>query len=581
MFKIPKIVVLVSVLSFSACDRGEEPVRTESADRVLIGGKIYTVEAAQPWAEAVAITDGHFVYVGDDAGADKYIGDATVVSDLGGRLVIPGLIDGHTHPGLMGIERYGPGLPKTTHEDLLAAIEEYADQVPDEEWIRMCCWSNYRYVSGREGPNRRELDAIVPDKPVWITSSSWHSYWLNSKALEVLNVDNDTPDPRPGIAHYVRDADGELTGWVKEGAGWQHFEKVFGVDPKQNREGTLWFLNTLSEHGVTTVYDGGNLDYEDEVYSFLAELEKNGKLPLRYEGTYMIFTPERRHLAVEEMKRLRSAYGGERLRFRTIKLFMDGINSNRSGGMLEPYADDPTYVGNTTLTADELRDLLLELHEEQFDLHVHAIGDLAVRTVLDGVEAAIAAVDGDFYPRVTIAHLQITDPADWPRFAELGVSANFTAWWHGVSGEDPSILALGKERSSRTYTAKPLFDSGANVTFSSDDWTPNVLSPFLGMQVGHNRQFPSEWLAERGSDESAYRPPSSEKLDLELMIRGYTINGAYPFRMEDQIGSIEAGKIADLVVLGENLFAMDRLEIHKIKPAAVMMEGHLIHGELP
>ncbi|MFB3104163.1 MAG: amidohydrolase, partial [Pseudomonadales bacterium] len=271
MFKIPKIVVLVSVLSFSACDRGEEPVRTESADRVLIGGKIYTVEAAQPWAEAVAITDGHFVYVGDDAGADKYIGDATVVSDLGGRLVIPGLIDGHTHPGLMGIERYGPGLPKTTHEDLLAAIEEYADQVPDGEWIRMCCWSNYRYVSGREGPNRRELDAIVPDKPVWITSSSWHSYWLNSKALEVLNVDNDTPDPRPGIAHYVRDADGELTGWVKEGAGWQHFEKVFGVDPQQNREGTLWFLNTLSEHGVTTVYDGGNLDYEDEVYSFLAE----------------------------------------------------------------------------------------------------------------------------------------------------------------------------------------------------------------------------------------------------------------------------------------------------------------------
>ena len=126
-----------------------------------------------------------------------------------------------------------------------------------------------------------------------------------------------------------------------------------------------------------------------------------------------------------------------------------------------------------------------------------------------------------------------------------------------------------------------MFDSGANVTFSSDDWTPGVLSPFLGMQVGHNRQFPPEWLAERGSDESAYRAPATEQLDLELMIRGYTINGAYPFRMEDQIGSIEAGKIADLVVLGENLFTMERLAIHKVKPEAVMMDGDLIHGALP
>jgi predicted amidohydrolase YtcJ len=571
-------VVALLVASYAwAGDR----LATEQADLVLTGGRIYTEDARNPWAQAVAIKGKRFVYVGDDHGAESLVGESTERIDLGGRLVLPGLIDAHTHPGMMGIERYGPPLPETGQEDLLAAVKAYADSVPDEAWIRMCCWSNYQYVHGRDGPNKRDLDAIVPDRPVWITSSSWHSYWLNSKALEVLGIDKSTPDPKPGIATFVRDENAELTGWVKEGAGWQFFTKVFTIDPALHRKRVTEFLDILSEHGVTTVFDGGNTDFEDEVYGLLSEFEKSGKLPLRYEGTYMIYLPERRHLAVQEMKRLRSAYGGERLRFRTIKLFMDGINSNRSGGMLQPYADDPTYVGHTMLTVDELRDFLLELNEEKFDLHVHAIGDLATRTVLDAVEAAKAMVDGVFYPRVTIAHLQIVDPADWPRFAKLGVTANFTPWWHGVSAEDPSGVALGAERAARTYIAKPLFDSGANVTFSSDDWVPYVLSPFLGMEVGHNRQFPVEWLAERGSDATVSRPPASEKLDLELLLKAYTINGAYPFRMEDQIGSIENGKLADLVVLGENLFDMDRTEIHNIKPLAVMMEGEFIHGSVP
>ena len=576
MPKATSIIILPAVLLILSCERANNHSPVESADLVLTGGRIYTEDARNPWAQAVAINGKRFVYVGDDRGAEPYVDELTERIDLGGRLVLPGLIDGHTHPGMMGIERFGPWLPETGHEDLLAAVKAYADSATDEEWIRLCCWSEYQYVHGRDGPNKRDLDAILPDRPVWITSSSWHSYWLNSKALEVLGVDKNTPDPRSGIATYVRDQNGELTGWVKEGAGWQHFAEVFTIDPALHRERVIEFLNILSEHGVTTVYDGGNLDYEDEVYGLLSELEKSGKLPLRYEGTYMIYVPERRHLAVQEMRRLRNTYGGERLRFRTIKLFMDGINSNRSGGMLEPYADDPSYVGNTMLTADELRDFLLELNKEKFDLHVHAIGDLAARTVLDAVEAARAMVEGDFYPRVTIAHLEIVDPADWPRFAKLGVTANFTAWWHGISAEDPSSVSLGEERSARNYIARPLFDSGANVTFSSDDWRPDVLSPFLGMQVGHNRQFPGEW-AERGSDASAFLPPESEKLDLELMLKGYTINGAYPVRMEDQIGSIESGKLADLVVLDENLFDMDGSKIHQIKPLAVMMEGEFIN----
>ena len=553
----------------------------DAADTVYTNGKIYTIDEDQPWAEAVAIKDGRFVYVGNDAGVTQFIGPSTQKAEFAGQLVIPGIVDGHAHPGYNGVERFGTTIPETNPEDFLKAVQVYSESHPGEDMIRLCCWANNWYVSGKEGPHKEVLDAVVPDRPVWINAEAWHSAWLNSKALEKIGVDNDTPDPRPGVAVYARDEAGELTGWVKEGAAWQHFAKQFPVDVEDHQKSMVAVLDTLSKHGVTTVYDGGNFGYEDQVYSFLSQLDKSGQLPLRYEGTYQLLVPERRGGAVAEMRRLQEQYGSPLLPFNTIKLFMDGINENRTGAMLEAYSDNPDYVGNTMLSVEELRDFLIELHEEKFDLHIHIIGDMAARRVLDGVEAAQQQVGDSFYPRVTVAHIELADPVDIARFAELGVISNFTPWWNGVDIGSVVAPGAGPERMSRTYIAKPLFDAGALVTFSSDDWDrPDVMSPYLGMQVGHNRQYPKEWLAD-GDDGSAYRLPESEKLDLEFMIRGYTINGAHQFRLEDDIGSIEVGKIADLVVLDDNLFDMDRYKIWKVKPSAVVMEGKLIHGSLP
>lgn len=584
--------LLFGLLPLAACGPGGQPQANNQAnnqandqahnsvpaDHVLLGGRFYTVNSAKPWASAVAVKGDHFVYVGDDEGAMDYIGDDTTVADLEGRLVLPGMIDGHTHPGYAGVEQYGPRLPQSTHEELLAAVRSYSEENPDLEWLRLCCWPVDRYVLDGNGPHRRDLDAVVPDRPVWITSSVWHSAWLNSKALEVLGVGDATPDPRPDVATYVRDESGALTGWVKEGAAWQHFAAQFHLDAETQTPRIETFLRALSEHGVTTVYDGGNFGYEDHVYGFLSGLEKAGRLPVRYEGTYQVFVPERRHAAIDEMKRLRVAYGGERLRFRTIKLFMDGVLENRSGAVLSPYVNDPGHRGGTMLAVDELHDFLLELHEEKFDLHIHAIGDRAVRDALDAVEAARKSVGGELYPRITLAHLHYVDVADLPRFGELGVSANFTPKWHGFDGLDSSNVGLGPERAAMTYLARPIFDTGGNVTFSSDTWGFGTVSPFLGMHVGHNRQYPNTTSPPENT--AAVRPPGTEKLDLELMVRGYTINGAHPLRMEDKIGSIETGKLADLVVLDDDLFDTDRNAIHELKPAAVMMEGRWIHGEV-
>ncbi len=584
MRKNSALLVLTGVVMIS-CASVETAQRQESADMILSGAKIFTSNHQQPWAEAVAIRDGKFVYVGDSAGIAEYRSDTTLSINLGGRLVIPGLIDAHAHPGYVDVEQYGE-ISETNEEKMLAAVKEYARQHPDEEWLRLCCWPVDLYVDGSQGPSKTKLDAVVPDRPLWFVSEWWHSGWLNSKALEVLGVDDSTPDPKPGVAMYVRDENGEATGWVKEGAGWQHFAKQFPIneDPHKtsHEQNMLTALQIMSEAGITTLYDAGNFGFEDLVYSFMAKLEKEGRLPVRYEATYQIFTPERAKLAIAEMKRYRKEYGGRRLQFNTVKLFMDGIHPNHSASLLEPYEGDTGYLADTILNVGELRDLLLELGREQFDLHVHARGDLAVKRVLDAVAATREIAGSEYYPRVTISHLGIIDPADLPRIKALGVICNYTPWWFAASQSDPLRASLGANRYDNMYKARSLFEMGQIVTFSSDEWwgaerLPTYLNPWFGVQVGHTRQLPPEWRQE--GDENI-RPPINERLSVEQLIVGYTQNAAYQIRMENQIGSIETGKVADLVVLEENLFDLDSNEIWKIKPAAVLMEGEIIQGTL-
>ena len=569
----------------ASCTSGGDGGDHESAELILTGAKIFTSNAQQPWAETVAIKNGRFIYVGDSTGATKFRSDNTQFVDLGGRLVIPGLVDSHAHPGYIDVEQYGE-ISATNEAELLAAVKDFAEASPGDGWLRLCCWPINLYVESNRGPLKETLDSVVSDRPLWFVSEWWHSGWLNSKALEELGVDENTPDPRPGVAAFVRAANGEPTGWVKEGGGWQFFAEHFPIDDPEHSQSheknMVAALQLLSESGVTTLYDAGNFGFEDLVYGFMAGLEAEGRLPVRYEGTYQVFTPERRHSAVSEVKRYRREYGGDRLQFNTVKLFMDGIYQNRTSALLEPYVDDPSYVGETILSVEELRDFLLELSAERLDIHIHAEGDLAVRRVLDAVESARGIANDGFYTRVTISHLGLIDPADLPRIAELGVIANFTPWWFTTQEDDSERVSLGDARFGRMFNPKPLFDLGINVTLSSDEWwggerLTTYLNPYFGMQIGHTRMYPREWREQ----EEIVRPPLDGQLSIEQVIMGYTQNGAYQMRMENEIGSIEKGKLADLVVFDDNLFDIDSDKIWKVKPAAVLMEGEVIQGALP
>lgn len=565
----------------SDVNKGDE----ESADLILIGAKIFTSNTQQLWTEAVAIRDGRFIYVGDSDGASEFRTENTRTVDLGGRLVIPGIVDSHAHPGYIDVEQYGE-ISATNEADLLSAVKAFAQENPGDGWLRLCCWPINLYVEGASGPVKETLDSVVTDRPVWFVSEWWHSGWLNSKALEELGIDANTQDPKPGVAGFVRSANGEPTGWVKEGGGWQFFTEHFPIDDVQHRqsheENMVAGLKILSESGVTALYDAGNFGFEDLVYEFMSGLESEGMLPVRYEGTYQVFTPERRHLAISEMKRFRQEYGGDRLKFNTVKLFMDGIYQNRSSALLEPYVDDPSYVGDSILSVEELRQFLLELSAERFDIHIHAMGDLAVRRVLDAVEAAQGMVGDDFYTRVTMSHLGLIEPTDLPRFKELGIIANYTPWWFNADENNPERISLGEERFGRMFDLKTLFDLGTDVTLSSDEWwggdlLPTYLNPYFGMQIGHTRQYPRDWR----EGEEMVRPPLDGQLSVEQIIMGYTQNGARQLRMENEIGSIEKGKLADLIVLDRNLFDIDSDMIWKTKPEAVLMEGEVIQGVLP
>ena len=500
-------------------------------------------------------------------------------------MVLPGLIDGHAHPGYVNVENFGE-VSGETQEALLASVKAYAEQHPEQRWLRLCCWPTAMFVEGGGGPKKEVLDAVVPDRLVWFESETAHDFWLNSQALAELGVDSKTPDPKPGLAMYARDEQGNPTGWIKEGAGVQRFAEQFALtDPseiKRHKDAVARILEVMSGHGLTAIFDAGNKGYGDHVYSVIASLEREGRLPLRYYGTYQIFTPERAEKAIAEVKRYRREYGGSLLRFNSVKVFMDGISANQSASYTQPYLGSGIAT-EPLLSTEELTTLLLSLHEEQLDLMVHSIGDRAIKTVLDAVEGAKAKVRGPFYPRVTVAHLALIDPADVDRIEALDVVANFSPWWFGVEDSPVVRNLLGPERYDVMYPARTVFDTGARVTFSSDEWwggdmLPTYVSPYLGIQTGQTRQYPKEWWQ---SENDGIRAPAAERLELEQLLAGYTQNGAYQLRLEDTLGAIEVGKDADFVVLEEDLFQVDPHTIWTLQPSLVVMQGQIMHGALP
>ena len=353
-------------------------------------------------------------------------------------------------------------------------------------------------------------------------------------------------------------------------------------------------LSYLISRGVTTIFDAGNMTDEDFIFQTFKEMDEEGKIPVRMFMCHMLWHPDMMPSAIEELKQYKAKYETDNIRFETMKMMFDGTQRIHTACMVEPYADTGT-CGGTLISESELLEFMGALNHEGIDFHLHTVGEAAMRKVMNCVERLRAegeAANGEpFRITVTCAHDEVIRPEDINRFRELGIVANFTPSWNGGScGSEPENMQklLGPERGLRTLQSRSVFDTGAVVSFSSDEVELHYMnhwSPFWGMEVGLTRQDPDfgeplEDVADGtgpmldGRTAPIY-PPTDERLTLEQLIEGYTMGGARQLGIDDKLGSIEAGKDADFLVLKENLFEMDPYRLHDVIPERVYIKGNV------
>jgi len=561
------LVIAATLASLLACDTPKPAAATAGADTVLLGGRVYTVDAARSWAEAVAIRDGRITYVGTNAGVDAYIGADTSVVDLGGRMLLPAFQDSHIHPISGGIEAAACDLNGL--QDLAeyrAAISAYAAENPDVPWILGGGWLMSVFGPGG-APSRLIIDELVPDRPVYLTSSDGHSGWANSKALEIAGITRDTPDPSGGIIDRDPQS-GELIGSLQEHAMDLVARHIPATSLESRLAGLKYAQDMLHEYGITSIQDANVVADDLEAY---ATLDKLGELKLRVVAS-LLWDRARGLEQLQDLQRLRQEYSGsEYLRPTTVKIYQDGVMENYTAAMLEPYLVPGGTRGIPMIEPEFLKQVVTALDAADFQVHFHAIGDAAVRQSLDAIEAAIRA-NGRRGNRHHIAHVQMLDPADIPRFAELDAVANFQPLWAYADEyvTELTIPFIGPERARWMYAIRSVADSGGRIAFGSD-WSVSSANPFPQIETAVTRQ--------DADDASSVVFIPEERIDLAAAIAAFTIGAAYVNTQDDKTGSIEPGKFADLIVVDRNLFDIDPHEISDARVLLTLLAGEPVYGD--
>ena len=538
------------------------------ADQIIKNAKILTSDIDKPMASALAVKDGKFVYVGDEAGISAYEGEVT---DLGGKFIMPGIIDSHVHVTLgagMWYIDFGLYISCNSKKEALDNMADYIRKNPGLERYKFVLDRNFLYG---EQISKDDLDAICPDAELQIQEAQIHSVWVNSRVLKRHGVTDDIQDPVPGLSFYER-KDGHITGYIQEGAAEVPYvlDGALEHTDEQIDAALQQWIDFSLKKGVTGVFDAGIPGFDKfhgRVYGRLCELDRQGKLPIYVDGCYVISADWEAESGLEQLKRFRREYNTEHVKVHTMKIFMDGTLKYGTAHMVTPYASTGA-IGVSAFTPEELAGLIIKLNEEDLDLHVHTCGEAASRMVLDGVELARKTLGDKYHVRVTAAHLEIQDDADLDRFAKLGVAANYTPWWHAGDTKFMTVL-LGAERAAKMYRCKSVWNSGALVTWSSDNVIYGNFSawnPYLGIEVGMTRWINEKTNHDEHSRTAAEFPPAGEKMSIEEMLIGYTINGAKQLGIEDSKGSITVGKDADFLVFDNDLLTAEHAGISYNEP---------------
>jgi predicted amidohydrolase YtcJ len=557
------------------------------ADLVFTGGTSYTPDQSRrrlvplavvpggPPATAVAVQGGKIVAVGHAADQEiaDLIGPRTEVVQLRGGALLPGFQDAHVHPAFAGVTMIGCNLiGAATRTEALDRIAAYTRGHPGRDWIAGSGWRMEWFDHGT--PDRELLDLVTGGRPAYLLNRDAHGAWANTRALELAGIDARTADPPDG--RIERSPDGTPQGTLHEGAATLVGRLVPAPTLDDRLAGLLLAQRHLHARGVTAWQDaivGEYLGSQDPLPVYLAAAAA-GQLTARVEGA-LWWDRERGMEQLPEILARRERGQAGRFRANTVKIMQDGVAENFTAGMIEPYLDAcGGQTGNSGLSyvdPQQLQASVVRLDREGFQVHIHAIGDRAVRESLDAMGAALAA-NGPGDHRHHIAHLQVIHPDDIPRFAQLGVTANMQALWaaHEPQLDQLTIPFIGPERASRNYLFGDLLHSGARLAAGSD-WAVSSANPLRACHVAVNRALPGA----SGPEAEPFLP--GQRLELAEALAAYTIGSAYVNHLDDVTGAIEPGMLADLIVLDRDPLAGPPAEIADARVQLTYVAGEQVY----
>ena len=562
--RFPFVQTWFSMLLLAAVANPVAAESSQPADVILVNARIYTVNPQQAWADAIAVQGDKILAVGERAKIETYRGKTTKVIDAQGRLVLPGFTDCHIHfmDGSLGLTRVDLNGAGTVGE-IQKRVKAYADSHPQEPWIQGMGWT-YPTFKPSGLPDKKILDDVVVDRPIYLVAFDGHSSWANSKALAMAGIDRNTPDPPNG--KIVRDEKGEATGALKESAG----DLIDAKIPKPTRSERLDALrkgiHEANKAGLVRVHSAGQ---DFEYLDLYGDLRKSGELTLRFYIAYFLNPPGLTPAINKQIEDARRLYNDNLISGGVVKTMLDGVVEAHTAAMLAPYSDDPSQSGKLFWDPDQYQATVAALDSRGLQIFTHAIGDRAVRLALDAYQNA-AEVNHTQDARPRIEHIETISAQDIDRFGKLGVVASMQPL-HSYPDEDTlSIWArnIGPERAKRPWVWRSIEQKGGVLAFGSD-WPVVTLNPWPGVQTAVTRQ------TSDGEPVGGFVP--LQRLSLDDTIRAYTLGAAFAGRREKAEGSLETGKLADFIVLDRDLFKIEPSEIGKTQVLLTVVGGKVVY----
>lgn len=560
------IILILSVINLAGSCKSDDPIveneqmmNEETTQKVFINGKIYTVNSAQPWAEAMIIKDSKIMFIGTSAQAQTNAESTAEIIDLQGALVLPGIHDVHMHPMEVGSanNHFVISDEETNPENYIDVIANAAADNPNVEWL-IGFRHDINTLFDAERSPLEILDEAVPNRPVIIMEQTSHSMWVNSKALELAGITASSPNPQGGI--IMKEEDNSLTGILIDNAGdivMQQAISSLANSADGEYDGMVeYVLPELAKHGITSVSDARTYWKRDQ-HIIWKQLADDGKLTARFNLGLWAYPAEDDASQIAALSSLYSNDPNSLLKINQIKLYADGITHNTTAALHSDYLidffEESTNNGLNYFTQERIANYISQLESVGFDFHIHSIGNRGVTEALNAIEQGSTGNN-----RHRLTHVEIVDAADMSRFATLNVTADaqvagdFTNPAHWQENAE----LIGSALSDNQVPIKSLLDANARLTLSSD-WNVSTLNPFVGIGNAVSR--------------------TPQNISLEEAIRAYTINGAYVMRQEDKVGSLAVGKQADFIVLDRNIFEIPTNEIRLTKVKMTVFNGAIIY----